>query len=318
MTYTVVTLGDLVADQIVSIGHLPVEPFRHQVAEEIVLEAGGTGNFLITATRLGLRAAPLGVVGQDVYGERVLAMLRREGVDMSSVIVPEDSRTTMSIVLVDRDARHVFVWMRGTGERQPFREQYRAALESAHALFTTGYALHPAATFTPAAVRGCLKAARQRGTPIFFDLGPGAAELPRETIAEAVGMSTVLLATTEEIALWTGRDDPLGAAREVLRQGPPLVVVKRGGDGCLLVTAEQQVVVEAFPVVVRNTAGAGDAFGAAVVYGYLAGYSLGQIGALANAVGALAVATLGTGTRLASRQEIARLLREHGHTFLQA
>ena len=45
MNLSVVTLGDLVADLIVPISHLPIRAHEHQPARDLVLEAGGIGNF---------------------------------------------------------------------------------------------------------------------------------------------------------------------------------------------------------------------------------------------------------------------------------
>ena len=98
MAVQVVSLGDLVADLIVPIASLPIRPLEHQVARDIKLEAGGTGNFLILAARLGMRATALGVTGEDFYGEQVRAALAQEGVVVDSVAVPAGSRTTTSIV----------------------------------------------------------------------------------------------------------------------------------------------------------------------------------------------------------------------------
>ena len=39
-----VTLGDLVADLIVPLAELPVQPLAHQVARDIMVEAGSTGS----------------------------------------------------------------------------------------------------------------------------------------------------------------------------------------------------------------------------------------------------------------------------------
>ena len=44
-------LLNLVADLIVPISSLPIRPLEHQVARDIILEAGGSGNFLILAAR---------------------------------------------------------------------------------------------------------------------------------------------------------------------------------------------------------------------------------------------------------------------------
>jgi ribokinase len=315
MARQVLSLGDLVADLIVPIERFPIHPQEHQVVADIMLEAGGTGNFLVLAARLGMRAKALGVVGQDFYGDQVRAVLLREGVDLESVAVPPQSRTTTSIILVDDAGRHVFVWMRGTGEQQVFDPAWRVIVERADAVFTTGYALQPESTFAPAAVQACLDIAHARQMPVFFDLGPAAAHVDRADIDAAIRRSTVLLATSEELAAWAGGDEPRKAAGRLLAHGPSTVVVKLGEEGCLIVTQEEQTLVDAFPVDVRNTAGAGDAFSAACVYGYLQGFPIRQIGLLANAVGAATVAQLGTGAHLPQRHEIARLLSEHGHRF---
>ena len=69
------------------------------------------------------------------------------------------------------------------------------------------------------------------------------------------------------------------------------------------------------PVKVVDTAGAGDAFDAACVYGRLRGLPLEKIGQLANAVGGAAVSKAGTGTRLPTKHEILDLLRQASITL---
>lgn len=313
MAALVLTLGDLVADLVVPIDSFPVLPDQHQIAHDIQVEAGGTGNFLVTAMRLGMRTRALGVIGQDIFGEHVLGALRQEGVELDYVMVPENSRTTTSIVMVDPTGRHVFVWMRGTGQRQSFRPEWHTLVAQADAIFTTGYALLPGATFDPQAVLVCMDIAREHQIPVFFDLGPSVAQLEKSEIDAVVRRATVFMATSEELASYTGISDPRQAARNLL--GPALIVVKLGALGSLLMTATQEAQVEAFPVVVRNTAGAGDTFSAACVYGYLNQLPLRQIGLLANAVGAAAVAKIGTGVSLPQIHEVVQILQQHGHTF---
>lgn len=307
-----VTLGDLVADLIVPLAELPVLPLAHQVARDIAIEAGSTGSVLVLASRLGLRAQALGALGDDLFGERVRAVLAEAGVDISAVAVPPGGRTTASIVLIDDAARHVFVWMRGTGEPQPLGPAARAAVERADAVFTTGYALQPPATFTPTAVLEAVEIAHARGAPVFFDLGPVAQYVEPTTLDAVIARTSVFLATAEELAGWAGEADPERAAELVLARGPRLVVVKLGAEGCLLMAAEERERVGGFRVPVRNTAGAGDSFSAACIAGSLRGLPLRQLGLLCNAVGALAVTKLGTGTQLPTRDELEEFLRERG------
>jgi sugar/nucleoside kinase (ribokinase family) len=317
MKSRVITLGDLVADLVVPIEKLPLQAQQHQRAREITLEAGGTGNFLVIAARLGLEVTALGTVGQDYYGQQVLQMLAQEGVDVAPVVVPPGSQTTTSIVLVDDEAQHVFVGRFGPGSPLSFPAPWREIIEQADGVFTTGYALHPSSAFTPEIVLTCLEIARQRNIPTFFDLGPAAFIVNQAHVQASIAQSTVFLATHEEISTWTELDDPLQAARQIQTQGPSMVIIKMGAAGCMIVTPDNHVQVDAFRVKVRDTAGAGDAFDAACVYGYVQEFSPEQIGALANAVGSSSVTKLGTGTRLPQKHEIEQLLRDNGHSFLQ-
>lgn len=310
MGLSVVTLGDLVADLIVAIPRLPVRAQEHQVIHELAVEAGGTGNFLVIAARLEMHAIAIGTVGDDFYGTQVLERLAGEGVNLQHVVVRPDSQTSVALVLVDDRGEHVFLGMFESGQQLSFRSAWGEAIQAADAVFLTGYALHPAALLAPASVLTGLEIAYAHHIPVFFDLAPVAYHGSQEPLDAAIEHTTVFLATHDELLFWTGADEPIEAARRVLARGPSTVIVKLGAEGCLLVTAEQQVHVAAFPVVVRDTAGAGDAFDAACVYGYLRGFSLEQIGALANAVGAASVARLGTGTRLPQKAEIEALLRQ--------
>jgi ribokinase len=295
---------------------LPLQAEEHQLADDIMLEAGGSGNFLIMAARLGLKVRAFGTVGSDLYGAEVLNLLAGEGIDIENVIIPAGSRTTTAIILVDDQARHVFVGMYGTGQTLSFQPEWRDLIRQADAIFTSGYALHPTSAFSPGSVLTCLEIAHEQNIPVFFDLGPLASEVERAQIDRAMAHTTVLLATLDEALAWIGDDDPFKLPQRLLSQGPSLVIIKLGADGCLIVSPEGQMNLEAFPIQVRDTVGAGDAFAAACVYGYLQGFSLAQIGTLANAVGAATAARLGTGTHLPQKQEVIQLLQRHGYSFL--
>ncbi|MEZ4709403.1 MAG: carbohydrate kinase family protein [Caldilineaceae bacterium] len=304
----VISLGDLVADLIVSIPHLPIRAQEHQPAREMALEAGGNCNFLIMAARLGLHARAFGAVGRDDYGRRVLELLLAERVNIDSVTVLAGGRTGLAIVLVDDEAQHVFVGKHGEGAPQPLPADWQSLIQQTGALFTSGYDLRPTALLAGDAIMECLAFGQAHNIPLFFDLGPPAFHYDRARIEAVIDQTTVFLATAEEAAAWTGLAEPRAAARQLLQRNPALVIIKLGADGCLLATAEEEVHAPGFTVPVRDTTGAGDAFAAACVYGYQGGLSLTALGYLCNAVGAAAVGRLGAGTRLPHRADVEALL----------
>lgn len=318
MMFDFVSLGDLVADLVVGVPRLPICAGEHQRAHLIEVEAGGNCNSLIMAARLGLRAKAVGVVGADFYGAEVIRRLQNEQVDVTHVRQWPGGETGIAIVLVDDAAQHVFVGKHGAGPvygaPQAPSADWQTIIPQSRAIFTSAYDLRPTALFPGDAILDGLALAQTRQIPIFFDLGPPAFHLNPTYIQAAVEQTTVFLATAEEATAWAGVNEPLTAAQAILRLGPSLVALKLGAAGCLLVTRAQTVHVPGFTVPVRDTCGAGDAFDAACVYGWLQGDSLEQMGLLANAVGAMTVTKLGTGTRLPQRAEIAQLLRQQART----
>jgi 2-dehydro-3-deoxygluconokinase len=111
----------------------------------------------------------------------------------------------------------------------------------------------------------------------------------------------------EARALW-GRDDE-GLVRELAERGPEEVVLKKGRAGSLAFVGGEILEHPAFEVAEVDPVGAGDAFAA----GYLAGY-LWELPAeerlrVANAMGAMSVATLGDYEGLPDRGELRAFLK---------
>lgn len=75
----------------------------------------------------------------------------------------------------------------------------------------------------------------------------------------------------------------VAAARELLVGGVGLVVVSRGADGAVFVSADEVVVARPPSIAVRSTVGAGDAMVAGIVAGRLRGLTLGETARLATA-----------------------------------
>ena len=122
----------------------------------------------------------------------------------------------------------------------------------------------------------------------------------RQVLAESMELATVIKLNHEELPKIMrpfelenqgerGGEDPgeENAARRLLSSYDlDLVCITRGTNGSLLVSADQSTEHPGFKVKVADTVGAGDAFTAALVHGYLRGTSLVQINEAANRVGA--------------------------------
>ena len=309
MGHDLVVLGDLVADLIVPVERLPLLPENHGWAEGIFLEPGGAGNVLVAARRLSLSVAALGHLGDDRYGAETRAMLEAEGVDLRHVAVHPERSTVLCIVLADRLNQHVYLGIKDDIGLWPFPQKWHAVIHQARALYTDGYTLRD--LLAPEDVFAAFATARSGGAPIFFDPGPSIEFIPREQCERALAASDVLLLAEPEAAFLSPLQDRVALARSLLARGPSVIVLKLGGEGCLVATREEIHHVPGFSVSVVDTVGAGDSFASAFIAGWLRGGSLRDCAVLANAMGALTATQRGAGTRIPDRVRLRELLEEH-------
>ncbi len=308
MPFTIVTLGDLVADITAALPSLPLEPGHYQQAHFVRLEPGGAGNFLIAGARLGMRMVSVGALGDDAFGRDVAATLAAEGVDMALVDHPVGTTTTAVLVLNDDHGRTVMTGAYGEGAVLTFRPEWELAMRNSDAVFAFGYSLRELRIQN--AVLESLECGRAIGRPVFFDPGPEFYLLDKPARSRALATADIVLLTEEELAM-TGS----GGAAELLRQSR-VVVVKRGAAGCQVWTHEGLLDVPGFPVVARDVAGAGDCFAAAFVYGYVSGWSLERAAIFANATGAAKVQKRGTGRQVPTADEVRMVLATYQPDFI--
>ena len=301
-----VTVGGIVADLIVPIQSFPITPQAHQVVERLFVEPGGLGNCLVVAARLGLHATALGWVGQDLFGDQIVSSLRQEAVDVEHVLrLP--GRSTVSTVLVDREGQHVFVGSMGVRGPDHLPAEWQPIVENATWVMSDGWVL----VQNPDPIEEAIVHAHANGRTTAFDPGPLLHRVPGERIARVLAATTVLLLTEEEAVRLVGFGSPGQLTKALLARGPSLVALKRGVEGALIATPSASFVQPAFPVTVRDTTGAGDAFDAAFIAGLAFGMPAPSAATLAAVAGAVAVSKLGTGTAMPTRAEISAFIAAH-------
>ena len=119
---------------------------------------------------------------------------------------------------------------------------------------------------------------------------------------------TVAVGNRAEVEVAVGTSDPHEAATRLLDRGVELALVKMGGEGVLVATADSRDVVAPHPVEVVCGLGAGDAFGGALVHGLLAGWDPVKIAGYANAAGAIVASRLACADAMPTLDELDALV----------
>jgi adenosine kinase len=245
----------LVADQLdrVSLSFL---------VDELEVRRGGVAaNISFGLGQLGLDPILVGAVGED-FDSDYRSWLTRHGVDTSAVHVSELKHTARFLCTTDLDQNQMASFYTGAMEEARFIELQPIAVRHG------GLDLVVVSPNDPEAMIRHTDEARHLGVPFMADPGQQLARMDGGQVRKLVDGAGYLITNDYERALLsskTGWSDDDVLARVGTR------ITTRGPDGCVLDTAEGEVIeVEAAPEHRReDPTGVGDAFRA----GFLAGLS---------------------------------------------
>lgn len=288
---------------------------------------GSSANAAFGAARLGLRSAMLSRVGDDHMGRFLLETLAREGCDVSQVHV-DPARLTALVLLgiKDRDTFPLIFHRENCADMALSADDIdEAFIASSRALAITGTHLS-----TPGVHAASLKAldyARRHGVRTVLDIDyrpvlwglTGRGDGETRFIADrgvtahlqaVLPQFDLVVGTEEEFLIAGGGQDLIAALNAVRAVTAATLVVKRGALGCSVIEGAIPANIDDAPtyrgtrVDVLNVLGAGDAFIAGFLYGWLREESIERCCAYANACGAIVVSRHGCAPAMPSRAEL--------------
>ncbi|QJR10145.1 5-dehydro-2-deoxygluconokinase [Usitatibacter rugosus] len=298
---------------------------------------GSPANTAVGTARLGLRPAMLTRVGDEQNGRFVRAALEREGVDVSQVAT-DPKRLTALVFLAIRDRDdfpHLFYRDNCADMGLVEADIDPAFIRRCGAVLISG--THLSTPSTHAAVERTVHAARESGGRVILDIDyrpvlwgivghAGGAEraaasaAATERITGLLPACTLVVGTEEEFCVAGGSGDVLTALRNVRSHTQALLVLKRGPHGCVCFegaipqAVEQGLVVPGFRIEVFNVLGAGDAFMAGFLRGWLRDEPLETCCRYANACGAIVVSRHGCAPAMPTEIELHHFLTKGSST----
>jgi 5-dehydro-2-deoxygluconokinase len=257
-------------------------------------------NICVAAQRLGLSTALVTGVGADYVRDFLLKFLRAEGVDTRWVVEKPGRHTNTVMVALQPPEEMQFVpfYANNADLELTFDDMQAAPLADCRALLFSGMGLlqDPSRSATQYAA----EYARAHGAKVVMDLDYRApmwsdARLYGIVARRTLGLVDIALGTEVEVQAAAGIEETQSAVQKLLQIAHEAVIVKKGAQGSTVYTPDGAAhEIAPFKVEVVNFLGAGDAYAAGLVYGYLQGWELPRAARLGSACGALIVAEAGT------------------------
>ena len=299
---------------------------------------GSPTNTAVGVSRLGLRSGLLTRVGADHFGRFLREQLGREGVDTRGVVEDRERLTALVFLGIrDPDNFPLIFYRENCADMALSPEDVDTDLvRSAKAVLINGTHLSRDNVFA-ASVRAC-EAARAVGGKVVFDIDYRpvlwgltgkdrgedrfvAHDAVTTKLQQVLPLCDLIVGTEEEIHILGGSTDTLAALRAIRAKTPALLVCKRGALGCAAFpgaipdSLDDGVVGRGFRIEVFNVLGAGDAFMAGFLRGWLRDEPLETCCEYANACGAIVVSRHGCAPAMPTWTELRQFLDAQRHPF---
>ncbi|PMR75531.1 sugar kinase [Billgrantia endophytica] len=261
--------------------------------------SGAPAIFASQAARMGARVAYAGRVGDDGFGDLVIARLQADGIDVAAVQRDGERPTGTAFVSYQQDGSRQFIFnlAHSAAGRQTLEDDQLERLTACRYFHVMGSSLS-----SPAAI-GIVKRAvarvRARGGKISFDPNVRPELVGRPGVSEALldllARCDIFLPSDADLDWLSepGEDIEQTAMRLMASHAMSLLVLKRAASGCVAYRGGERFEVAGLTVTEVDPTGAGDCFGGALIASLAAGRELSEALCLANAAGAHAVTVLG-------------------------
>ena len=229
---------------------------------------GAPANVAVGFSKLGGRSAFVGKVGEDEFGHMLVAVLEKQGVDVSGVRFDSHARTALAFVTLLTGGEREFMFY-----RNPSADMLMEPHELNEGLIRSSQVFHYGSISlisepTRATHIAAMRIAREGGALLSYDPNLRLPLWPSPTAAREGIMSIwkeadIIKVSDEEVNFLTGggdeKDDEV-VMSALWHEKLKLLLVTDGADGCRYYTAKFKGQVDSFKVATVDTTGAGDAF----------------------------------------------------------
>ena len=311
---------------VTALGELLIDLTQNGISEQgnPILEANPGGapcNVLACLSKLGHKAAFIGKVGKDGFGDQLTKGLVETGIDTTGLMYDESVHTTLSVVHTFADGDRDFSFYRNPGADMMLRpEEVDAEIIKNSKIFHFG-----SLSMTDEPVRSAhlhaLKIAERAGVLRSYDpnlrppLWPNL-DVAKENILELMGHCDILKISDNEIQWLSGKEDyDEGIAWLRSRYDIPLIFLNLGKDGSRAYCGSVRTEQPGFKLNTIETTGAGDTFFGSVLHHILEkGFrpytkeELDEMLTFANAAAAIVTTRRGALRVMPSAEEISEIL----------
>src|SRR5215203_110953 len=299
--FDAVGFGLNAVDHLIVVPEYPAFDTKMRLLDHTQSAGGQTASAMVALRRLGLKTAYAGRFGSDPEGIFGLKTLQDDDVNVDYAEVVEGARNQIAFITIEaRTGERTIVWDRD--------DRLAYTPDDAPVEFgALGKVLHLDGHDPPACAR-VAQTARETGTIVSADI-----DNVYEGLPELLPLIDIMIGSKEFPRRVTGVKDEREALVQLKsRYGCALVGMTIGANGAVIYHEGSFIESRGFeaPGGCRDTTGAGDAFHAGFLYGFLTREDLQTSMKFGNAVAAIKCSALGARTALPTKSTLDQFLAD--------
>lgn len=301
----ILVVGSLNMDCVVETPHIP-QAGETVSGKNVSFIPGGKGaNQAYTAGKLGGAVKMLGAVGNDSFGQTLIANLADAGVDVSGIYALEKEATGQAFISIDDAGENSIIVIPGAnGALTPaLMEKNEAGLAKIIEKMDIVVMQLEIPLETVLYVK---ELAASMHKLLIVDPAPALSNIP-DSLWEGIDY---IKPNETELSILTGKqmetqEEMIDSAKLMLKKGVKNVIVTMGSKGCMLVNNDLKQFFPARKVKAVDTTAAGDCFTAAFALALAEEKSCSEAIVFGQTASAIAVTRKGAQTSIPTREEMA-------------
>lgn len=281
----VIGFGALNVDKLYNVNKIACEDEEAFITDFNQFCGGSASNTIIGLSRLGIKTGFIGKVSNDSDGNFLLKNLQNEGIDTEEIIVSDSGRSGNVIGFVDNEGQRALYVDPGVNDLIDPQEINLDYLKNSKVIHLT--------SFVGESIKAQEYILNEIPENITVSLDPGRiySERGKNFLKNILNRTDIILINEEELKYLIDNKHKTckEGAKDLLEYGIKIVVVKRGHKGSYITNGPEYYLIKPFKVNCVDTTGAGDAFNAGFLYGFLKGENIQKSGQIGNLVASFCI-----------------------------
>lgn len=297
----VVVVGSINQDIVFKLSDIPLVGQTLLADKSLFMHGGKGANQAVSCSKLGVRCALIGKVGDDFFGLDYLENLSKYDVDVSGVIVSETEKTGVAAICVDKNAQNAIVVAKNANDSLSKQEVF----ENTKLIENAEYIL--VQNEIPFSIN--LDIITKANKRVIYDPAPA------KMIEKKYLKSIFALTPNEEEVKEILKEDDLSVYEvglKLSKLGVTHVLVTRGAKGVFYFHKNKGYSYPAYKIDPVDTTGAGDTFNGALAAYLAKGYKMSEAISYAQGAAALSTMKIGAQSAMPTEEELNKFITLYG------